>query len=511
MNKVKFIILYFIIMVFSDPTVRADEDKRIFRLSKHLAAKTFSESYGEDFEIRTKIENISKDGSLVKTNDGIQWKISWINQWTSYTWKVGDSVRPACWRGSVYLENLSRGNSISAECKSVDLQESMTFSTVAKVKSPHSIVTLRNNLSFQIPVGKEEFSKWSKGDPIIVLCMSGSFFSGDTKHFALWNLSLNQIFEYCIPHPEFQLSGLSDLESLLNERIRGQEEAVRETTGALMRYYIGLHNTRTPIGKFLFLGPTGVGKTELAKQLSIEVSPLKSSSLIRFNMGEFVEPHSIARLIGSPPGYVNHEDGGELTNSVMENPYSFVLIDEFEKAHKNVRKFFLGVLDEGYVVDAQRNYVDFSNTFFIFTSNISGLQIYDLSREGCSSEEILSSIERNISSTLSPELLNRLEPVVFHPLSQENIEDITRLHLEAFLTTLKKELGITLVYDEDFVIQTSRLGYSPEFGARPLIRHIEGKIITSISKKVIRENIPSSSVIHIEYDSSGEISLYLLR
>ncbi|MFT4553807.1 MAG: ATP-dependent Clp protease ATP-binding subunit ClpB [Chlamydiales bacterium] len=484
-------------------TIAAGENEKILQVSRHLSFKTFDQAFISTYDITTQIETLSTKGDSIKTTDGMHWSINWVNQWTCYDWKEGDSIRVIYKYRSFFLENLTRKGTVCATCKSIEAKESMTVSRISKLKYDKSVITLQNRMTFQIPINKKQFSEWQKNDFIVILHLSNK----QNCRYAIWNLSLKKIFMSCSPHPEYRLDQLLGLESSLNEKVKGQSEAVSFISDALLRYYAGLHNPTTPIGKFLFLGPTGVGKTELAKQLAREVSPLGNSNPIRFNMTDFSEPHTISRLIGSPPGYVNHDEGGELSNSILENPYSIVLIDEFEKAHSKVQKLFLGILDEGYLIDSKGEYVDFSNTFLIFTSNISGPDIYHLSRQGLSSQEILYSIEQNVTSILSPELFNRLEPIIFHPLSEKNIEEIARVHLHAFGKNLKKQFGIILSYDKYFVTQTSQIGYSPKFGARPLRRHIESKIISSVSKKIIRENLLPGCLITLGYDNEGNVTL----
>jgi ATP-dependent Clp protease ATP-binding subunit ClpC len=274
---------------------------------------------------------------------------------------------------------------------------------------------------------------------------------------------------------------LLHLEETVHQRLVDQEEAVEVVARALREYRSGLAPAGGPIGTFLFVGPTGVGKTELAKTLS-EIQFGSEDAMVRFDMSEYQDTESIHRLIGSPDG----KTSGSLTDAVREVPYSLVLLDEFEKAHKDILELFLQVFDDGRLTDSLGRTVNFENTIIIATSNAEAAFIVEGLRSGRKMEEISGELRKRLIHHFSPELLNRFSAVVvFKSLSPEDINAIARLHLDDFALQLKESNDITLVVDEDLVAAIARLGYDKAFGARPLTRVISDRLRAPLAEKIL--------------------------
>lgn len=303
---------------------------------------------------------------------------------------------------------------------------------------------------------------------------------------------------------DFNLANVLELEDRLNARIIGQPEAVSTVSDVILRFAAKMNDPKKPIGSLLFIGPTGVGKTELCKVLAIELLG-SESKLIRLNMADFSERYSLSRLIGSAPGYVNHEEGGQLTEAIKRHPNSIVLLDEMEKAAPEVHKAFLSVFDDGFIVDSKNERIDCTKCLFIMTSNLSSQAILNMSHNGFSSDEILEQIQSKLIKELSPELYNRVEPVVFHALTEESLLGLIQLMLKGVQKNLQSQKQIQLNIDPSVVEFLEKNGYSRELGARPLKGLIEKKIVGTISKAVIRENIPNGAAITIAYNDGSWI------
>ncbi|MDR3647271.1 MAG: AAA family ATPase [Candidatus Babeliales bacterium] len=273
------------------------------------------------------------------------------------------------------------------------------------------------------------------------------------------------------------------MDEILKKRVIGQDEAIEKITEAIQAHRAGLTDPNKPIGSFLFLGPTGVGKTEVAKTLADFLFD-DPNHLIRIDMSEYMEKHSVARLIGSPPGYVGHEEGGQLTEAVRRNPYSVVLFDEIEKAHPDVFNIFLQILDEGHLTDGQGRKVSFKNCILIMTSNI-GSQI--ILEAGKLTDKVKNQIEDILHKTFRPEFLNRIDQIVFFKMLNENdVERITQIHINALKNKLERERNIELNISNEVIGYIAELGYEKEFGARPLKRAIQQYIIVPLSKYLIQ-------------------------
>lgn len=295
---------------------------------------------------------------------------------------------------------------------------------------------------------------------------------------------------------------LLHMEDILHKRVIGQDEAVEKVSEAILRSRAGIANPDQPIGSFLFLGPTGVGKTELAKALA-EALFDDEHSMVRIDMSEYMEKFSVSRLIGAPPGYVGYEEGGQLTEAVRRKPYSVVLLDEVEKAHPDVFNILLQILDDGRITDSQGRTVDFKNTIIILTSNLGSSYILDgINDKGEISEEAKNEVNKLLKTQFRPEFLNRLDEIVFYkPLRKDEISGIVDLMLGELKKRLAdKEVGFAITdAAKDYVIDN---GFDPNYGARPLKRFIQRKIETLIARKLIADDVAPGSTLTV--DSDGE-------
>ena len=295
------------------------------------------------------------------------------------------------------------------------------------------------------------------------------------------------------------------LEGLLHKRVIGQDEAVTKVSEAILRSRAGIQDPDRPIGSFLFLGPTGVGKTELAKALS-EILFDDERNIIRIDMSEYMEKFSVSRLIGAPPGYVGYDEGGQLTEAVRRKPYSVVLFDEIEKAHPDVFNILLQVLDDGRITDSQGRTVDFKNTIIILTSNLGSPYILDgIDESGEITDEARSRVDALLKQQFRPEFLNRLDEIIFYkPLTKDNIMKIVDL----MLADLQKRLDdkhIRINVSEAAKNYIVECGYDPNFGARPLRRFIQSKVETLAAKKIIGSNLSAGDTIDIDIDENGQL------
>jgi ATP-dependent Clp protease ATP-binding subunit ClpB len=290
---------------------------------------------------------------------------------------------------------------------------------------------------------------------------------------------------------------LLQMETKLHDRVVGQDEAIGAVANAIRRSRSGLSDPNRPTGSFLFLGPTGVGKTELCKALAGFMFD-SEDHLVRMDMSEFMEKHSVARLIGAPPGYVGYEEGGYLTEAVRRKPYSVLLLDEIEKAHPDVFNVLLQVLDDGRLTDGQGRTVDFKNAVIVMTSNIGSPIIQSM--VGQSYEDIRDAVTDELKNYFRPEFLNRIdETVVFHSLDAGNIESIARIQLKVLLERLQK-MDLYLRVSEAAIAELAKVGFDPVFGARPLKRAIQQRIENPLSKLLLEGRFPPKSAIAVDVD-----------
>ncbi|MFN0065968.1 MAG: AAA family ATPase [Chlamydiales bacterium] len=276
-----------------------------------------------------------------------------------------------------------------------------------------------------------------------------------------------------------------DLEDRLNQMVIGQEEAVKVTADAIIRYAAGVNDPNGPIATLLYCGPSGVGKTELAKQLAKALYD-DENRLVRINMAEYGLEHSVQRLIGSPPGYVNHEQGGQLTNALKQNPYAVVLLDEVEKAHPRVMRVFLELFDEGQISSSKGERINCRKSIFILTSNICALDIARYVEQGLNSQQILEMIQPELMEQLSVELYNRMDPVVFKSLSWRVKGSIVHKMLNELSARIAHSKRLYVEYDKSVIEYLVDYGFDPLLGARPVKRMIEKNLTPLIAKAIIR-------------------------
>ncbi len=311
---------------------------------------------------------------------------------------------------------------------------------------------------------------------------------------------------------ETEREKLLNLPSVLHERVVGQDEAVQLVSDAIVRARAGIKDPRRPIGSFIFLGPTGVGKTELAKTLAAELFD-SEDNLVRLDMSEYMEKHAVSRLIGAPPGYVGYDEGGQLTEAVRRKPYCVVLFDEVEKAHPDVFNALLQLLDDGRLTDSQGRTVDFKNTVVIMTSNIGSRHLTELAATGGGeiSEPARNSVMADLRAHFRPEFLNRVDDVVlFKPLTLGEITGI----VEKLVDELRERLAdrrIELVLTDAARAHIAEQGYDPVYGARPLKRYLQRAVETKVGRAIIAGEVPDGSTATLDVsdamDAASELVL----
>ena len=288
---------------------------------------------------------------------------------------------------------------------------------------------------------------------------------------------------------------LLKLEELLHQRVIGQDEAVAAVAEAIRRARAGLGDPNRPIGSFLFLGPTGVGKTELARTLA-EALFADEDMIVRLDMSEFQERHTVSRLVGAPPGYVGYEEAGQLTEAVRRKPYAVLLLDEIEKAHPDVFNILLQILDEGRLTDSQGRTVNFKNTVVIMTSNLGANRILHSAERGEPFDELRDDLLELLKESLRPEFLNRIdEIIVFRALTEAQVKDIARLMLEKVARRLRAQ-RIEVEFNDATVAFIAKEGFDPQFGARPLKRAVQRLVESHLSRRVLQGDLdPGDRVI----------------
>ncbi|MGH7135243.1 MAG: ATP-dependent chaperone ClpB [Pirellulales bacterium] len=303
---------------------------------------------------------------------------------------------------------------------------------------------------------------------------------------------------------ETERAKLLVLEERLHQRVVGQDEAVEAVSNAVRRSRSGLQDPNRPIGSFIFLGPTGVGKTELCKALA-ELLFDDENAMVRLDMSEFMERHTVSRLIGAPPGYVGYEEGGRLTEAVRRRPYSVVLLDEIEKAHRDVFNILLQVLDDGRLSDSHGHTVDFTNTIIVMTSNIGSQMIQEITRSGGHKDEIDEAVKSALQANFLPEFLNRIdEVIVFHPLDRKHLHRIVQFQVGR----LQKQLAghdIQLEVTDAALDEIAKLGYDPTYGARPLKRVIQQQIQNPLATDILKGTLSPETGVRVDY-RSGEFT-----
>ncbi len=304
---------------------------------------------------------------------------------------------------------------------------------------------------------------------------------------------------------ESEMQKLVHMEEYLSQRVFGQKEGIMAVSNAIRRSRSGLGDPNKPIGSFLFMGPTGVGKTELAKALAALLFDTEKA-MIRIDMSEFMEKHSVSRLVGAPPGYVGYEEGGYLTEAVRRRPFSVILFDEIEKAHRDVFNILLQILDDGRLTDGKGRTVDFKNTIIIMTSNIASGLIFE--RENIDSMEFKEELDKILRQYFKPEFINRLDDIiVFHRLSEDNLKQIARYQLNLLKQKLQQR-GISVEFTENAITYIAKKGFDPQFGARPLKRLIQKEIENQLALEILSGRVSNENKIII--DSDGDKIVFQL-
>ncbi|MBQ8554730.1 MAG: AAA family ATPase [Clostridia bacterium] len=298
---------------------------------------------------------------------------------------------------------------------------------------------------------------------------------------------------------------LLHLEDVLHERVIGQDEAVQRVSEAILRSRAGIQDPNRPLGSFLFLGPTGVGKTELAKALAQALFD-DEKNMVRIDMSEYMEKFSVSRLIGAPPGYVGYDEGGQLTEAVRRHPYSVVLFDEVEKAHPDVFNVLLQVLDDGRITDSQGRTVDFKNTILIMTSNLGSEYILNgIEEGGAITPEARAQVDRLLKTHFRPEFLNRIDEIVtYRPLTKGEISQIVQLMLESLNRRLAdRQLRVTLT--DAAMTAVIDQGFDPVYGARPLKRYLQSKVETLIARRIIAADVKPGDVLTVDVGDDSSL------
>ncbi|MDV6033846.1 MAG: ATP-dependent chaperone ClpB [Phycisphaera sp. RhM] len=303
---------------------------------------------------------------------------------------------------------------------------------------------------------------------------------------------------------ETERAKLLVMEERLHTRVIGQDEAVRAVSDAVRRSRSGLADPNRPIGSFLFLGPTGVGKTELCKALA-EIMFDDENAMVRIDMSEFMERHSVARMIGAPPGYVGYEEGGKLTEAVRRRPYTVILLDEIEKAHPDVFNILLQVLDDGRLTDGHGRTVNFTNAVIVMTSNAGSQEIQQIASDGGDEDEMREAVEQALRTRFLPEFLNRIDDtVIFRPLNQTQIRQIVKLQL-VHLGRRLQDNGLTLEVTDAAIDEIAKTGYDPTYGARPLKRVIQREVQNELATALLKSEFAEGSTVTVDHDGMNYV------
>lgn len=446
------------------------------------------------------LKSVDQAERIITLSDESLWKIGYLYKGDIENWQEGQRLK---------ISQHSKAYSNDIRIENVDTK-TVAWGELKKLPTKNDLILRISQSALDIVQGgtiilssgfifKGEGSSWKTRDPLFI------FHSNDQEEgmYDLWNLRTQQLSEkWRLVGNEKKGSSESilNLSHVLNQKILGQTEAISIVSNAIVRCWSGLNDPKLPIAVFLFLGPSGVGKTELAKVLNYQIYK-NNHSLLRFDMSHFADPHSITRLIGSPPGYVNHEEGGQLTEALRKFPRSIVLLDEIEKASPIIRKFFLPVFDEGIIKDAKNRLIPCNKSIFVLTSNLCSSEIVKLYERGYTTEEIKDLIEPTIMEYLSPELYNRVSTIIFRPITPDLMDGLVDLMLkevkDRFLQIKKVKVHIGPGVKEYLI----RKGFHSTLGARPLKRLIQEQIVGSLAYAMIEEGIPENSSIEISYNN----------
>lgn len=503
MNRILFILL----LLCSSPLLQANKVVYNDSMEFTLLGVNSDKIKIDNSEIYHSVSAVVSDGQYVAIENDFTWSVDYWYQSTAKAWDTGDKVKVFYDNGTWELENVTKGNSVWGSFAGF---ERYKLERIKSIRNDFTLIELNDGKQFETySLSIVNSSGFQAGDLVFWMHNKGS----STHKYALWDLNRGSIIfnlKYMGKNqgggnsgkPAFDLSNILTLEKRLNSQVKGQPEAVKTVCDALMRFSLNLNDPQKPIGVFLFVGPTGVGKTELCKAIAREL--LKSESeIIRFNMADFNSRHDVWRLIGVSPGYVNHEDGGQLTEGIRHKPNAIILLDEMEKADPEIQKLFLSAFDEGFIVNADGERIDCSKCLFVMTSNLCAKDILNMSLSGRSSEEILNKIEPTLMRGLSPELYNRLQPVVFHAITPEVLDDLVHLLLNKVVKNFKEKRNIILHIDPSVAEYLLKNGYSAELGVRPLKALIEKKVVGYLSQAITSEEIPNGSTMWIAYDAEN--------
>lgn len=458
-----------------------------------------------------RLKKVDNQEGWIELEDESVWGVSYFSETSYKNWQPGDRLKiyreEGFFSSTTTLENQDRPgratvyiNIWPSENQQIKLSKNPKETLD---KSSDETIIVSSGHIFSHKSLKKDF-KWTSGDHLYI------YNHRHASTFDIYNLTTDNYIEgWClIGHDGAQNTGhfndqILGLEDFLNQRVIAQEYATASVARSIINYVSGLNDPKMPIGAFLFAGPTGVGKTELAKVLCLELFK-DTSHLVRIDMSLYSERHTVSRLIGSPPGYVNHEEGGELTNALRKHPKCVVLFDEIEKAHPEVQKILLPVLDEGYLKDHKGRHISCRDAVFIMTTNLASHKLIELAKYDLEPDEILEAVEPVFMKELSPELYNRLEPVMFKPLKPEAMGPIVDLMLKEVINNLQKVKKIALVIDQTVREYLSEKGYHPQLGARPLKRLIKNTVNIALARAVLEGKISSGSKVLLSYDQEDD-------
>ncbi len=472
-----------------------------------LASFTNESPSADQQECFYRIKEIVEGGKTLILEDGSIWLVGLFYRDIVRDWQPGQRLRLAYHSqhsNNIQFENVDQGNCAWGVNEKMPEKALGSFilrvSNSAFESSNESKLIMDNGLIFKGPR-----VTWKVREQVFI------FHSPSYGYYEIWNQTRKEwssFWKLVGNEKEGSSESFFNIEDQLNKQVLGQKEVVKCVSSALFNCWAGLNDPKLPIGVFLFLGPTGVGKTELAKTLTQELYK-NPQHLIRFDMSQFVTQYDYTRLIGSPPGYVNHEEGGQLTNALKAHPASIVLLDEIEKAHPGIHKAFLPIFDEGYITDSKNKVTPCNRAIFIMTGNICSEKIAHLFHRGYSSEEVLKAIEPEVIAQLSPELYNRLTTVVFRPITPELMASLVDQKLEQVIQQLKKTKKLELIIDDSVKQYLITHGYHPTLGVRPLKRLIQNELISFVSYAIIKDGIPENSILtlwYLEHNDSWHLS-----
>lgn len=484
---------FYVNHVLVDPSLQGDQEIEIQNLTSILS-NDYPSTPDECVHV---IKEIRESGKYIVLEDESVWLVGWRYRGTPKNWIHGQRLKisyHSSYSNSFQFENVDAKDSAWGVMEKRPQENRCTFilrlSNCAFEAANETKLILNNGCIF-----KGARLSWKVREPVLIL------HSPIGNGFDIWNLAKGELcpgMKFLGNEKDGSSESILNIENRLNEKVLGQQDVIKTIAASLFSCWAGFNDTKTPIGVFLFLGPTGVGKTELAKALTQELYK-SQANLIRFDMSQFVGYEGYTRLIGSPPGYVNHEEGGQLTEALRAQPRAVVLLDEIEKAHPSVRKAFLPVFDEGFIADAKNRKIPCDKAIFIMTGNICSAEIAQLFNEGFDADQIMKMIEPVIIECLSPELYNRVTTLLFRPLSLDMMESLVNQKLNEVKERLKSAKNMELIVDDSAKNYLIVNGFHPTLGARPLKRLIQNKVVAFLSFAIINEAIPDGSRITLSY------------